>query len=207
MQIDESITQWIDQLRDGDSAAAQNLWETYFVQMVDLARRRLAGAPRQVSDEEDVALSAFKSFCIGAREGKFTQLTDRTNLWPLLIAITANKAVDVIRYNNRSKRGGGSPVAEEGRIQEGRVRAERVSLDEVFSTEPSPEFAIQLADEFEQLLSRLEAALDLDLPKIAVWKMDGDSNVEIAERLGCTRRTVERKLKLIASLWSTEAGQ
>lgn len=200
MQIDESVTQWINQLRDGDAVAAQQLWESYFQRMVELARRRLDGVSRQMADEEDVALSAFKSFCIGAREGRFTQLTDRTNLWPLLIAITANKAIDLIRYNNRAKRGGGATLNGVPKN-----RAEPISLDQVFSTEPSPEFALQLTDEFEQLLERLEDAKDLDLPKIAVWKMDGENNSEIALRLNCTRRTVERKLRLIASLWSTEA--
>jgi DNA-directed RNA polymerase specialized sigma24 family protein len=36
---------------------------------------------------------------------------------------------------------------------------------------------------------------------VAVWKMEGYSNAEIAAKLPCVERTVERKLKLIRSLW------
>ncbi len=199
MNVDESITLWIEQLREGDSSAAQKLWETYFQRMVTLARGRLDGASKRMADEEDVAVSAFRSFCIGAREGRFTQLTDRTNLWPLLIAITANKAVDLIRYNNRAKRGGAT--ATESTFIE---RAQAVPLDEIFANEPTPEFAAQVAEDLARLLARLDDARDPDLQQIALWKMEGELNEDIALRLGCARRTVERKLKIIAALWSRD---
>ncbi|MCA9205898.1 MAG: hypothetical protein KDA59_22745, partial [Planctomycetales bacterium] len=72
MSPHDTVAVWIEQLKAGDSQAAQKLWEAYFQQMVDLARRKLEGARRGVADEEDVALSAFKSFCLAARNGKFT---------------------------------------------------------------------------------------------------------------------------------------
>src|SRR5688572_81469 len=87
----ESITRWLNELRDGDTKAAQPLWETYFRRLVQLANRRLHRAPRRAADEEDVALSAFKSFCMGVQQGKFPRLADRDDLWPLLVAITAHK--------------------------------------------------------------------------------------------------------------------
>ena len=62
-----TVTLWIDQLKAGDAQAAQRLWETYFQRMVELARRKLEGAKKGAADEEDVALSAFKSFAL-ARE-------------------------------------------------------------------------------------------------------------------------------------------
>ncbi|MFN8705174.1 MAG: ECF-type sigma factor, partial [Planctomyces sp.] len=74
-----SITFWINQLKTGDVEAAQRLWELYFLRMVELARRKLEGVPKAVADEEDVALSAFRSFCSGARQGRFSQLVDRDN--------------------------------------------------------------------------------------------------------------------------------
>jgi hypothetical protein len=54
-----SVTYWIHQLKAGDQAAIQKLWEGYFHRLVGLARKRLAGAPRAAADENDVALSAF----------------------------------------------------------------------------------------------------------------------------------------------------
>src|SRR5207244_12891428 len=58
-----SVTAWIGQLQAGDSCAAQQLWERYFRQLVELARKRFQGVLGPVADEEDVALSAFASFC------------------------------------------------------------------------------------------------------------------------------------------------
>lgn len=196
-EVKESVTLWISQLKAGDPEAAQRLWESYFHRMVDLARKKLEGAPRAAADEEDVALSAFKSFCLRAQDGQFTQLTDRENLWPLLMAITANKSVDLIRHQNRKKRGGsGSSDAVSERMVSN-------PLSELISDDPDPFFALQLADELQNLLSELEHSGDVSLKKIALLKLEGSTNPEIAQQLGCTRRTIERKLLLISSLWGS----
>src|SRR5262245_43166917 len=107
MAPEGSVTHWLGQLQAGDPAAAQPLWQRYFRRLVGLARQRLRHAPRRAADEEDVALSAFDSFCRGAEQGKFPRLHDRDNLWRLLVALTARKAVDLIRHEDRQKRGGG----------------------------------------------------------------------------------------------------
>src|SRR5262245_44675075 len=76
---------WIAQLKAGDAAAAQRLWEGYYRRMVGLARAKLRSVPRAAADEEDVALSAFDSFCQGAEGGRFPRLGDRDDLWQLLL--------------------------------------------------------------------------------------------------------------------------
>jgi DNA-directed RNA polymerase specialized sigma24 family protein len=182
-----SITHWIWQLKNGDQAAAQQLWECYYRRLVSLARARLHGQPRRVADEEDVALSAFDSFCRGAAEGRFPQLADRDNLWPLLVVITSRKAADLIEYENRQKRSGGDEVAE---------------LNGLLSQDPSPAFALEMAEACQRLLGLLG---DPTLQAVAVWKMEGYSEIEIANRLGCVPRSVRRKLRAIRQLWSQEA--
>src|SRR5262245_4070602 len=107
MPDDSSVTTIIVGLKHGDSAAAQKLWVQYFDQLVAAARRRLGTAPRRAYDEEDVALSVFTSLCRGAERGNFTKLTNREDLWALLLALTRQKAVDRIRHEQRAKRGGG----------------------------------------------------------------------------------------------------
>lgn len=199
MTPSESVTLWIDQLKAGDSFAAQRLWEVYFQRMVDLARQKLAGAPRAAADEEDVALSAFKSFCLGARAGRFTQLVDRDNLWPLLMAITLNKSVDMIRGANRRKRGGSGQADDTARD-----RPPPESLSAILSREPSPEFTVEMADQLDRLLARLDATGDADLRRIALLKMQGFTTSEMAGQLDCVKRTVERKLQLIARLWEKD---
>src|SRR5207244_8710236 len=102
-----SVTRWLHELVAGDQAAAQELWNRYFQRLVGLARSKLRGAPRRAADEEDVALSAFDSFCRGAEQGRFPRLDDRDNLWRLLLHITACKVSHLIDREFAAKRGGG----------------------------------------------------------------------------------------------------
>jgi hypothetical protein len=90
-----SVSLWIDRLKGGAGEAAQPLWERYFAHLVALARAKLRGAPRQAADEEDVALSAFDSFCRGVEQGRFPRLDDRDDLWQLLMLLTARKAINL----------------------------------------------------------------------------------------------------------------
>ncbi|QDV18895.1 RNA polymerase sigma factor [Gimesia panareensis] len=201
--IEETVTQWIDQLKTGDADAAQRLWESYFLEMVEVARKKLQGAPRAVADEEDVALSAFKSFCLGAQNGRFSQVTDRENLWPLLVAITSHKSVDLIRQENRKKRGGsGTSGTESERKRENKP----VDFEEIIQHQPSPEFTVQLAEELERLLDLLDKTGDSTLRQVALAKMEGETTTEIAEQLNCARRTIERKLQLITRLWQEDCN-
>lgn len=204
MTPSESVTRWIDELKSGNAEAAQRLWERYFGRMVELARRKLEGTPRAAADEEDVALSAFKSFCIRARDGHFTQLIDSENLWPLLMAITAHKSVDHLRMGNRRKRGGTGRPADDRERPAPAPAPGAVPLSELISREPTPEFAAELSDHLERLLARLDATGDGELRKIALLKLEGHGNGDTADRLGCARRTVERKLQLIARLWGKD---
>jgi DNA-directed RNA polymerase specialized sigma24 family protein len=185
-----SVTHWLSRLREGDPTAAEQLWHRYFQRLVGLARKRLQGAPRRAADEEDVALSAFDSFCRRAEQGCFPQLLDRDGLWRLLVVITGRKAYHLVRDESREKRGG--PAGE---------RAEEQDLAEVLSREPSPEFAAQVADECERLVRGLG---DPELASVALWKMEGYTNEEIADRLGYSVRSVKRKLQLIRRLWEKE---
>jgi DNA-directed RNA polymerase specialized sigma24 family protein len=185
----DPVTSYLRQCQEGDPDGAQKLWELYFRRLVGLARQRLAGRPRRAADEEDVALSAFASFCRGAEGGRFPRLDDRRDLWRLLVTITARKALDLIDRDNALKHGGGKL---------------RQDFGEVPGPEPTPEFAAQVAEEYRRLLDRLDSP---ELRNVAVWKMEGYSNEEIAAKLGCVARTVERKLRAIRVLWGQEDEQ
>src|SRR6516164_6970459 len=102
-----SVSRLLEGFKAGDEAAVRSLWDRYCDRLVRLARQKLCNTGRGVADEEDVALSAFHSLCLGAREGRFPALADRGGLWGLLVFITAQKAADQIAYQRRKKRGGG----------------------------------------------------------------------------------------------------
>lgn len=188
---ERSITRLIGLARTGHSEAAEQLWRVYFHKLVAVARKKLAPAPRRLADEEDVALSAFASFWNGARQDRFPQLTDRTALWPLLVAITANKCTDLVRRETRQKRGAGAPP-DDG------------AVEHLVGREPDPEFACRLTDQLAHLLRRLDATGDPALRRVALLRMNGLTQSEIADELGCVRETVVRKLQLIERCWATE---
>jgi DNA-directed RNA polymerase specialized sigma24 family protein len=196
MNADEgSITQNIHALKAGDPQAAQVLWERYFARLVRLARQKLVASRRLGADEdeEDAALSAFDSFCAGAARGRFPLLQDRDDLWKLLVVITLRKAGAQAQRRRAQKRG--------GQLLHPAVETDPdFLLDEIASAEPSPELAALVAEEFDRLLQTLD---DPSLRQVALWKMEGFSSDEIADRLGCARRTVARRLDLIRKLWTS----
>jgi DNA-directed RNA polymerase specialized sigma24 family protein len=190
-----SVTLWIDQLKAGDRAATGPLWERYFRRLIGLARRRLADRPRLGADAEDVALSAFDSFFRGAEQGRFPELRDRDDLWHLLVTITARKAQHLVRDQTRQKRGGGNVLGESAFVV---ATDGRPGLDHVLSQEPSPEFVAQLTDEFQRLFGQID---DPDLRTVATMRMEGYTIDEMSTRLGRAPATIERKLKVIRTLW------
>ena len=191
MPDDAPVTVWLGQLQAGDSAAVRPLWDRYFHRLVGLARTRLKNAPRRVADEEDIALSAFDSFCRNAEAGRFPDLADRDSLWRLLAAFTLRKAVHHVRDASRLKRGGGT--AAEGSDDIG------IAL----GREPDPLLAAEVAEECDRLLAVLGEA---DLRRVALLRMDGHSVEEVAAAVGCAPRSVKRKLQLIRTIWEREVS-
>ena len=203
MSPDASVTQWLDRLKAGEPDAAQKLWERYFRRLVGLARKKLRSAPRRAADEEDVALSAFDSFCRGAGQDRFPRLNDRLDLWQLLVLLTARKAVDLAQHERRQKRGGGAVLDEAALPGPAGSSAQGGALEQIEGPEPTPAFAAQVAEECRRLLERLDSP---ELRDVALRKVEGYGNEEIAAQLGCGLRTVERRLRLIRSIWEQEGA-
>jgi DNA-directed RNA polymerase specialized sigma24 family protein len=193
-----SVTQWLGQLKAGDRAAAQKLWQTYFQRLVSLARRKLLGAPYcRVAGAEDVALSAFDSFYRAAEQGRFPRLDDRDDLWQLLVLIAERKVCDLKKYERRDKRGGGK-VLDEAALAGADGDSAAPGLDQAIGREPDPALAAQVAETCQRLLNALG---DEQLRKVALWKLEGYTNDELAAKLALSRPTVERKLQRIRRLW------
>jgi DNA-directed RNA polymerase specialized sigma24 family protein len=199
-----SVTCWIAELELGrtDEAAEkahEELWRRYFRRLLGLANLKLGQTPRSVADEEDVATAALNSFFIGVARGRFPDLHDRNELWPLLAKITSRKAVDQRRYLLAEKRGGG------------RVRGDSAMTGpfdsvadwpaELVEQELQPEFLVEISEECDRLMGLLP---DDELQKIARRRLEGYTNAEIAQELGVIERTIERRLQLIRSLWSED---
>ena len=193
--MSEIVSQWLLCLAEGDDNAAQKIWNDYFGKLVSLARRKLEGIPRRDSDEEDIALSAMNSFYRGVVQHKFDHLHNRGDLWKLLVTITVRKATAKRRSYFAQKRGGGRV---RGESVFGDHEDEQGGLADILGTEPTPELAMSVAENCGQMLDQLQ---DETLRQIALWTLEGYRTEEIAGKLGCVRRTVERKLERIREIW------
>ena len=147
-----------------------------------------------------MALSVFNSLCRSAARGHFPRLTDRDDLWRLLLTITKQKSVDQRRRESRKKRGGGDARGESvfyGAGEEGR----QAGLDMLVGESPTPAFLAQLSEQCRPLLENLR---DETLRRVALGRMEGYTIEELSEQLGISTRPVDRKLKLIHEKWARE---
>jgi DNA-directed RNA polymerase specialized sigma24 family protein len=192
-----SITRWINQLKGGDGAAATPLWQRYGRRLIGLARARLQKCPRRAADEEDVALSAFDSFCHGVVQGCFPRLSDRDALWPLLVRITIYKAIDLILHEGRRKPRHGAVHGEESAFPQHASSREAGGFDQIEGAELPAEVAAEMHEECRRLLKMLTS----EEQKIAQRKVEGCTHAEIAAELRCAVCTVERKVALIRKRW------
>jgi DNA-directed RNA polymerase specialized sigma24 family protein len=199
MPSDGSITQWIHALRAGDPQAARRLWERFFQRMKDLARPE--SRPQVTGgtyDEEDVALSAFANFCRGLREGSYPDLDSRDGLWSLLGTITLHKARDRARQARALKRGGGAVVHS---LSAQGPEEEVDPLEDVAERTPPPDLMALMTEQCQVLVGLLD---DPELEALVWLKLEGHTNEEIAERLGYTRRTIQRMLQVVRRLWESD---
>lgn len=199
MSSEGSVSRWFNELQDGDSLAAQRLWERYYPTLVRLARYKLQGVRRGVGDEEDIALSVLDSLFRSAQLGRFPDLADRHDLWQLLLQITACKVIDFKRHELRQRRGGGH-VVNETDLQQADLESKPW---QVVGDEPTPELAAMMVEQLQRLMANLA---DSSLQAIARAKLEGYTNQEIAQQLDCSIRTVERRLHLIRKVWQQDDG-
>jgi len=101
MSNSEPVSHWINLVKHGDSVAANQIWQDYFDRLVRAVRHKLHGQNRAVSDEEDIVLSVFDSLYIAVAKGRFPDLSDRDDLWRLLLGMSARKVVDKRRHDLR----------------------------------------------------------------------------------------------------------
>jgi RNA polymerase sigma factor (sigma-70 family) len=188
---------WIAEVKRGNEDAAHAIWARYFPKLLQLARRRLRGLPSAAEDEEDVAAQALESFFSATHEGRFPDLDDEQGLWRLLCRISHFKAIDVVRRRAQELLVGESKIA-------AATDSSNVGLAHVADDEPTASFAAMMTEDFRQLLSGLN---DDQLRNLALMRMEGHSNAEIASRLACSVRTVERRLALVRAKWKRQLGK
>jgi RNA polymerase sigma factor (sigma-70 family) len=175
--MDEPSEQLLAKYQSGDQAAAEEIFRRYVSRLTVFARTRLAPRVAKRVDPEDIVLSAYRSFFVRARNGRFS-LRRSGDLWRLLVGITLNK----VRHQVARQR------AEKRSIE--REESAATWLDERFACHPPPEHAIAAADELEQIMASLSPVKR----RILELRLLDYSLAEIATDIGRSERTVRRVL-------------
>ncbi len=190
---DGSVTNWISAVRaQDDPTAVERLWLRCQPTLLKLGRR-WAGAStgRAVYDEQDLAQHAFFALYQGLVVGKFADVRKRDDLWRLLAVIASRKGQD------QSRRLGARKRSEQ--------KVDRISpdlLDQLPSDALTPDAIAAATDECRHLLDRLQ---DPTLEQVAMLKLTGRTNEEIAEETRYSLRSVNRMLGLIRQIWTEES--
>jgi RNA polymerase sigma factor (sigma-70 family) len=170
----------------GDELAAESLFSRYFSRLTALARSRLSPRLARRTDPEDVVMSVYRSFFVGARAGRFT-LNRGGDLWRLLSSITKHKLLKKTRHEQAGRRSVNRDVPLDP-ASEGEFVAQ--------GQQPIPEDALALVDELEQVFSKL----DLLSRRVFELRLQGAQIAEIAQDTGRSERTVRRMLGEIRNL-------
>lgn len=177
----ETTAEILERYRRGDSVAAEELFARYVERLTRLARLRLSPALAMRSDPEDIVMSAYRSFFVGARNGRFT-LSRSGDLWRLLASITLHKLYRAARRHGSAGRSTKNEAP--------------FDSDELYSREPSPEEALTVADELQTLF----ASLDPLARRILELRLQDEPLAAISKATGRSERTVRRTLADVRQL-------
>ena len=178
---------WLKKLKDGDEEAYGRLYKECYEKTLRLAVKKLTGMgiSRAAYDQDDLANSMFRSFW-NMLQNRAIDIADQDELWRLLNTILGRK---VIKEYHRQKAQKRDQKAQVGESYFARPDEEGFSMDIHAGKEPTPQMILDCQDMLDFLLSQPDAA------ELIPLKSEGFSNTEIAEKLNCSTRTVQRNIE------------
>jgi len=184
----DSTSEWLRALVEGDERTVAEFWDEYGPRLNRLAERHLSPRFQRRVGAEDVVQSVCRTFFRRAREDQFA-LADAEALWRLLCVITLTKCRLVARFHMRGRRGLDREQPLDGKPGETAGPAEAVAAD------LPPDQAAEMGDE----LARILAVLDPEEQQVVDLKLQEHTNGEIAQKTGCSERTVRRIVQRVQS--------
>lgn len=192
----QSVSQLINVLQSKDDSLAQSeLWQRYYAQLVGRVSQRLGRRYCGAADEEDVALGVMDSFFRGMKDKRFPDLRRREELWNLLLTIAYRKVTKHRKKEGAAKRGGGAVMNMTSLAGESRDDAPLLEAVDADASEEEIALAVE---------EMTEGLGDPILRTIAVRRLQGFTDKEIALELGVAERTIIRKRQRIQAIWQSE---
>jgi len=191
----ESFEELLDAMQKGEDWAFDMFFKSHYERLVQFAKKKIGSFPLRTFDEEDVALSAINSLFNCLRENRF-EAQNSIELWQILIAITKNKLINRREREHAQKRGGGKVRGDSIWTQAGD--------NNIFHEQPdtrqnkTPDAQVELLETTDWLFQQLE---DDKTREVARLLLEGYRINDIAEKLNCVRRTIERRIVYIRKMW------
>ncbi len=186
---DPEVPELLQRVREGDSQAGEKLFARYSRRLILLADKQLSQKLASRLEGEDVVQSAFRSFFRRDARGDF-RIDASLDLWRLLVKITINKARAKARHHTTEGRDVGVETAQSDS-----------ALADLLAQSPGPEEVALLGDQIDALLRGLPEQYG----SVLRLRLEGLSRTEVASRLGISRHTVRRILKLFQDRLSETA--
>ncbi|WP_164100895.1 ECF-type sigma factor [Candidatus Laterigemmans baculatus] len=189
----DHFAELLAQVRAGSVDAIAELYHCYFRRSVALAHSRLHDGEGRVIDEEVAAISALDSLVVRMRGGAYADVQDHLQVWRLLARIVDRKVTKYRRQMYGPTRSPPQPM----------LAVEQIEGDgsdfaiPVATKDPTP-ISNLIADEALQRL--LDALADPAARSVVLLRLDGFNDIEIADRLGHSRRWVSRRMDMIKGI-------
>ncbi len=180
---DQQWCSWVRRLADGEDEVVVEFWRDYGGRLEALAASYLSSRMRRREGPEDVVQSVCRTFLRRNREGQF-ELSGPDSLWRLLCAITLAKVREKVRFHGREKR----KLDREQYIDDSRAIGNPIA-----ASEPTPAEAAEFADQMQRLFH----GMDDEERQVVTLKLERYTHPEIADRMGCSERTVRRIVKRV----------
>lgn len=159
-------------LRSGDEYAATQVWQRYVDALVTVAYRHLDKTILSKVDAEDVVQSAYRSFFLRFREGKF-DVADWESMWGLLLRITQRKCGRRVTHFRAQRR--------DSHRERPLACASDSTNPAAIDQSPSPPESAIISELFEQLVADMGERERNALPRAhrttAGWRGNHSTNI------------------------------
>ena len=181
-QSDQDPDRLLERARDGDQAAWEELFRTFYPKVIRVVRRKLDRPLRSLYDSTDFASDVMKSLAANLDRLDFPSIS---SLMAFLAQAAEQKVIDEYRRRHTLKR----DITRERALSAG--PGADLPSQALASDEPTASQVAQAQEAHDRLL----AGQDELERTIIELKHEGHSNAEIAERIGWNIRKVQRFFK------------